>query len=714
MESVPSADLPRDDFHTTTCRYLRLPVVSPLSSTERSLMSKKAVLEAAVYQEREEKLIAASQLFEAGDLSDAPTDKSFVRRLNTVMMRRRKNVETKIPATLSDAINSNGKLAKHAELIVFGNWLFEGHPGMEKKGGQQVNSHRLLQCIVAILAELKARPLIMKNNRPTKARANRKQEITKHDLPRQWKILFGEEVKSSMFGSLLKSTRRILPQYLNHLGTGAAHYAGKPIKTSPELQMVSDSISGILPKTPPVRTDILTEPKLKHPAALLPFEIELRYQSQKHQAEHRNLSGCTTASSRLRYIPTMTSSTSSSGTVRADRENKIVLKPDVCIRRDYKTKALIDRVVILIETSTNTNRIALGNIIANTTTPRPHVADPLSRDRLGNGWGVELPPPYSWKGSERHFAIMIQDPTPDVLKSILKKIANGPGLEDFVGIHLIEVSVDFYPKNHFSPEDSILRREQMVGLLQRHHWVRHSLLLDPEPRKPRDVDARQLYDCENQKFTRKAKTSYLFATLDSHRPVDEIQSDGKISEQAIRERILTTKPGQDLYLNSTLVKGGRNWHLQTSVQHKIGDRRNDKQNSLTVLPNDIRRARVEATLSGREILTERGLSKIEDLGSISFRKLTKELLGFKLAMIEPQQHLFTDAQRQMRTRGVYGIDLRMRALKLAGRKGLRWSGVKIPRKSDREGMALEDWQEMNDVVGKALDELKRRWSGFSS
>ncbi|SEP18151.1 hypothetical protein SAMN04490248_13316 [Salinihabitans flavidus] len=135
--------------------------------------------------------------------------------------------------------------------------------------------------------------------------------------------------------------------------------------------------------------------------------------------------------------------------------------------------------------------------------------------------------------------------------------------------------------------------------------------------------------------------------------------------------------------------------------------------TLMVLPDQERRARVEVTISGTDTLKNCGLDTVDDLGRTSFRTLTKGLLNFKLPMIEPWQHLLDDAQTQMRTRGVHGIDLRMRALELEKREAQRRSGAKLPRKTEREGMALQDWQEMNGAIGAALDELTRRWRSFS-
>lgn len=134
---------------------------------------------------------------------------------------------------------------------------------------------------------------------------------------------------------------------------------------------------------------------------------------------------------------------------------------------------------------------------------------------------------------------------------------------------------------------------------------------------------------------------------------------------------------------------------------------------MTVLSDPERRARVEITLSGTQTLQERGLNTIEDLSRISFRKLTKDFLTFKLGIIEPWEHLLKDAKAQMRIRGVHGIDLRTRALELERRNAMKQAGAKLPRKREKEGMALLDWQEMNDGIGKALDELRRRWSSFT-
>jgi len=67
----------------------------------------------------------------------------------------------------------------------------------------------------------------------------------------------------------------------------------------------------------------------------------------------------------------------------------------------------------------------------------------------------------------------------------------------------------------------------------------------------------------------------------------------------------------------------------------------------------------------------------------------------------------------MRTRGVYGLELRERARVLEERERRRKAGEKLTRYKDREGQGLDAWPELNKVTADALDELDRRWRDFS-
>lgn len=668
-----------------------------------------------VRQVRGLKLSSTSELFELGALADSPTDESFVRRLNTAMARLRTDTERRIPATFADAIKKDGELKKHAELVAVGHWLLlDGHPGMPRTRGKQADPRTVLKCVAVIMATIATRARQRAKKMEIQARTSRQREITKHDLVGGWKRLFGEIVNASMFDAKLRTIQRVLPFYLEHLKSGGANHAGVRIKKSPEVKRVLDAIFGMLPASHTDTPDILTEPNVKRPARLVPFEIELEYQSDAHEALYRNLSTGAHPAARLRYVPKRTTPTSPSGNMRADRVGKIVLEPEVHIRRDYRTEALIDRLVILVETRAKIDDFRLQMAITSKTAATTYVHDLRHWKGPGPGWGTPLMDVDRSKLTGAPFAIMIQEPTADGLTAILDAIRNGPGIVGPVLLHLIEVSVDFYPKNAGTPEETVLGRERMVGLLQRHHWTRPSLLLEPGFNAPRHIDARQLHEKEIEHGEIVSAVRYLFAHEKSSGGIYRSETDAMTSDPEIRSRILTAKPGFPLALNGTTVKGGKFAPHHVSVQNKISDKRNPDKNTIVSLPDDARRARVEVVISGTETLKKHGLGTIDDLGNISFRKLTRDFLSFRLGMVEPWQHLLEDAKAQMRTRGVYGIDLRLRALDLERRKSMKQAGGKLPRKTEREGMGLDDWLEMNDVIGRAIDELKRRWSGFTT
>jgi len=50
---------------------------------------------------------------------------------------------------------------------------------------------------------------------------------------------------------------------------------------------------------------------------------------------------------------------------------------------------------------------------------------------------------------------------------------------------------------------------------------------------------------------------------------------------------------------------------------------------------------------------------------------------------------------------------------LEARERRRKAGEKLTRDKDREGQGLDAWPELNKVTADALDELDRRWRGFS-
>jgi hypothetical protein len=668
-----------------------------------------------VQRVRGEKLaLASKELFELGELADAPDHESFIRRLNTVMARGRADMQKTIPTTLVDAIDGKGTLKKQAELVVFGQWLIDGSPGAKPRPGKPVDPRKVLKCVAAIMAEIAWAKLKKDHAFEMSGRESRKREVTKHALADKWKQLYSENIRPANFDAPLRSARHILSDYLKYLKSGAVLHGGAQIKTSPEIKRALKAITGLLSASQTGRPDIFAEPDAPRPATLVPFEIALEYQSNTHAEEHRRLPPGSRLDPRLRYLPTATAATSSSGKARADREGKITLVPDVNIRKDYRVEALIDRLVILIETRVKIHRLNLQDLIVKATGVRTFVDDLLDPKASGDVWGAPLMCLDESILIGAPFAIIIQEPTPEVLAAILKSIKDGPGLIEPVLFHLIEISVDFYPREPCSPEEAVLRRERMVGLLQRHHWSRPSRIIEPDAATPRYADARQIHDDEDKLPKRKPKTRYLFAHVSSPGKKTKLKSDSMIAEEGIRNRVLTTNAGYTPFLNSTVSKGNKFKSHLISIQNKITDKRDPIKNTCITLPDEERRARMEVTISETETLKKHGLHTIDDLSSISFRKLTRDLLRCRLPMIEPLQHIFEDAQAQMKNRGVYGINLRLRALDEERRLAAKQAGKKRPRKTKDEEMSLADWQEMNAVIGGGLDGLQRRWSGFTT
>ncbi|MCA1777256.1 MAG: hypothetical protein LC676_17065 [Loktanella sp.] len=176
-------------------------------------------------QVRGKKLASASrELFEAGALETGPPDESFVRRLNTVMARRRTDMEKSIPATLAEAINTEGELRKQGELVVFGNWLINGRLGAKSRPRRQADPKKILKCVAAIMAEIKWAALKRKHAFEEGRRESRKQEITKHALADQWELLFDEKFAPSRFDASLRSVRHILSDKTYPFSSGGPTY----------------------------------------------------------------------------------------------------------------------------------------------------------------------------------------------------------------------------------------------------------------------------------------------------------------------------------------------------------------------------------------------------------------------------------------------------------------------------------------------------------
>ncbi|WPZ26231.1 hypothetical protein UM399_04330 [Sulfitobacter pontiacus] len=609
-------------------------------------------------------------------------------RLNRLMFMRAMGPMGYVHQDLGTAINGRGRLGQQTELVVFGGWLFAGMPGRGSHPGRAPDPRRLLKVTAASLAALEAQLRAHKDSKAAKA------TIKTSDIVRLWKRLFDLSTRTSDHTASLRSLRSVIPDYMAHLNAGELYFNRQKVTGSPLMTELAKALS------PSILSPVKSLPSL--PLSTVPgaapkdFEILLVYSSPEAEAEYRNLKLAGTPPRALRYEIMPVSPTSANNVLRADRDGRLLLRPDFDVKRMLTVKALIDRIAFTVDTKTLTSVKALRAEIDRRCDLNLYVADQTIVKR-GDEWWVSLPKLDIGKVTGQHFVIMLQEPTPATLRAVLTTIDDASGIEGDVRPFLIELAVDFYPRSSTDPVDSLLTREQIVGLLHRHHWASSSRLLGIDPEIPRQFDPRQLYASEVGRVTR-----YLFAGT------SRFLSDSAFQDQPTRQRILTAKAGNDLYLNSTLYRGQRYAQLQTNVQHKVTDEWNEARKTKVSLPNSERRGRAEVTLTSFGTVEQFELKRIEDLANISFRKMTRELMRFRLATCTPDPAAVAAAIAQMKTRGIYGVEMNQRAAMLDARMRTR----PRPRSTDRDGYGLVDWPAMNEVVGAALDRLSARWRLF--
>ena len=336
------------------------------------------------YAVNQARLIAASDMFEYGSLSDAVCADQYIRRLNTYACRRRHELNSSVPATLSDAIKAGGALMPHAELFALGKWLLvDSQPGTSKSPGKKANPCNLLKFVSSVIVALHVRRL--RNTYDTNnglglavgERARRTQEISKHDIARQWALIFEEEMKPSSIDAKMKSAKRVIPCYLDYLSSGAAVHSGKHILDSPDIRRALNAISKLGDNASTQQDDLFAEPDVRRSASINPFEIELSYQSNNHASLYRNRAPGTCGKARLKYVPRAASPTTKSGIIRHTRTTKITLHPEINIKEDYRATALTARTATPIG-SAPTSRIATDSADAWNSSPAVAAKVPIS------------------------------------------------------------------------------------------------------------------------------------------------------------------------------------------------------------------------------------------------------------------------------------------------------------------------------------------------
>ncbi|MCB1470797.1 MAG: hypothetical protein KDK08_27400, partial [Rhizobiaceae bacterium] len=548
---------------------------------------------------RAEQVGHESSLFEHGGLNDVGNDEGYLRRLNLLLAARAFQERDRYPASLAAAIDGKGKASPHAEIPIFGHWLLIGQmPGVKPSPGRQPNPKIVLKTLTAALSIMRRRE---RNKGTGGATSGKAPQITKTSLAKEWKRLFDDASPTSAFDARIRTLRRVLADFEDQIKSGAITAAGAIVRELPGIARVAALMrAGSRSPASTATSDssgrpgasagavapvsAVSAPAPSPAAAAMPerFDVELRYSSEREEQDYRGRAPGTLPTTKIGYVIEPLSASLEGRTLRKSREGRLVLRPQIDLRRDYRICTLIDRMVILVTTRTRTTHRDLQKLLTRRIGVACYIEDRALIGRGATGWQSRLPKPDAGWDTGYHFAVLIQEPEARKLAAILSVIEGVHGIDGLVDLFLIELSIDVLPRGDASADEQIHLRERIVGLLQRQHWAPASKLTQSAETLTGNIDARQVYRDDNAKAT----TRYLFSRSEGTRHL----SDADIDRPEVRARILDPKASSDLFVNATLYKGEEAEDVSISIQHKIADRRNPAKQTHVDLDLSERRA----------------------------------------------------------------------------------------------------------------------------
>jgi hypothetical protein len=145
--------------------------------------------------------------------------------------------------------------------------------------------------------------------------------------------------------------------------------------------------------------------------------VPLRYSSVAKQVEYQSVGPMIgTLSSSLTYDQISVSEYRGAGSAQVQQrlQGRTVFVPDLDIRKNFRTKAVIDRMIILIEVKVPTSWTGIKAAIKAATGTSTMVADLARGGRRHDWWeNINLPASMAGAASGTVFAVLIQDPKPD-------------------------------------------------------------------------------------------------------------------------------------------------------------------------------------------------------------------------------------------------------------------------------------------------------------
>lgn len=681
-----------------------------------------------------------SQLAESGKLEDASTDADWLARANGLFLARQHNARAlKVPKTLGDAIAVNGKIHPHAEVYVFGKWLLlDSAPGSSNHPGKKPDYRTVIEtlaCAIYVTEGLGGR--IGKDGLPAKADPA-KPTTTK--LARAASRIFGIDAKASDFSSRKTALRRILEDYLKYLKTATYDVTGKgKIATkSPRLAKVLKALttkhkvtaatkaSHTAPAAPATASSTgpsaaspapaispssstLPAPAIRHAVRAMPgMQIPLIYPHAARKAEYRSIKHAMLPDTALDYTSHNPEPHSAATVLRSHRADTLILKPALDVAANFAVKAVIDRLAITLSVTQPTNWIFLHSLLraAGLNGWIKDRALRVKRDVNDFDFHLDDLPPASPIGT--HFAILIQEPSPEKVEAFLRRIDLKRQIVDAVVPILLETSIDFFVKDTSKPAEMIKLREQMVGIIHRHIWCKPKHFKDSSGAFDAKNDERQVYAAASTK----TKTRFLVA--DSNTALRASSYAWK-ANKTVRKKV-QKQPSKGIFLNSTVYHGSRTLGLQISLQHKIADNRNTTKGTKRYLADEKRRARVELEMHGVERLTEIGIKTVADLTEVNFRRMVSRFFSFKIPVMKNTDTNVQEFIDIFGFRGCCGTALAESVKEFEDRaeqNKKRKPGDPVLRASEKEAPGLAPWKDMRSLSGLALDRLSKDWKKFS-
>ncbi len=308
-------------------------------------------------------------LFERGALADTTNLPHFVMRVNRHLFVHAMGPRGYSRLDLKSAIKPDGQLAPHAELLVFGAWLADGMLGRSSRRGRVPNPFKLVKFVAAGFSALNER------QRAPAVQSLASSHIRTANIVMFWERCFDERSSTSDHSSALRSLRSIVPDYMAHLAAGGLKFNGCGVTASPLMTKLAAALrpsktsAGVSDRAAVTPASSATSATRASPQ-IVPavFEVPLTYSSKESLDEYRNLGPTGPPLPSLRYDVLPVVPTPGHPTARRDREGRLVLRPDLEVKKLISARALIDRIAFTVSTTSITSSTTLKKAMEKTRT----------------------------------------------------------------------------------------------------------------------------------------------------------------------------------------------------------------------------------------------------------------------------------------------------------------------------------------------------------